>query len=107
MKNTRKSVRIYVNENDIKSGTKLNGWHDAIHAAVARLGLLKGKCFIVGNKGIHIGPNRAYISTFGLAKEPEIQLSNKGIDFLKTFDKFGRKTAPTHITLIDKSGKYL
>lgn len=107
MKNTRKSVRIYVNQNDIKSGNPTDGLNDAIHVAMSRLGILKGKCFAVSDVGVHVGPNCRYLREYGLNKEPDLQLSGRGRKFVAEFDNKGHKTSPSHVTLIDKSGKYL
>jgi hypothetical protein len=103
----RKSVRIYINQDDINNGSCRNGYLCPIARAIGRSGLLKGRSYCVDLEGIFIAPNRKTIDKRIMDSDtPQIRLSKKGMDFVETFDYQGF-ASPTHVTLIDESGKYL
>ena len=108
----RKSVRVYVNQQDINNGVPNDLFSCPIHNAIKRRGLLKGKCYGVVGSGLHIGPNEKTIQNrldnegVNFVKSPQIKLSGKGYDFIKSYDN-GDYVEPTHVTLIDEAGLYL
>jgi hypothetical protein len=100
----RKSKRIYINQQDIDSGCKSDCFKCPVHRSIQRQGLLKGKTFAVLYDGIYVGPNK---KTLDNKLIPDIHFTENGTNFISDFDNKKGKVKPTHITLIDVSGKYL
>lgn len=98
----RKSERVYVNEKDISVGSVLNSSKVAVWNALRRNGVIKGNCFLVNSNGIFVGPNYTTINKYLVKGAPQVEFSDKAKNFVQTNSK-----VPTHITLIDKSGRYL
>lgn len=97
------SVRLYVNKSDMKNGICCDAKACAIHKAVERYGLLKGKAFSVGCDGISVAPNYKLL---GYVTEPQILFGEGGSELVNEFDNKGEETTPRHITLRDISGKF-
>ena len=99
----RTSARVYVNKNDINTGVCSDSEACALHRTLQRTAL-KGKCFCIGLGGIFVGPN---YSTIDRMNSPNLLLGKKAEKFIKEFDYKGKKAKPTHVTIIDPSGRYL
>lgn len=98
----RKSARVYVNKNDIRIGICSDSERCALHRTLQRT-VLKGKCFSIFDNGICVGPNYETIANM----RPNLLLSSSAKKFIKSFDKVGKRVKPTHVTIIDPSGRYL
>jgi hypothetical protein len=104
----RKSVRIYVSQQDIDLGTCGSGWSCPIHRSMKRNRVLKGKCFCVTETGVCVVPNKSFLrDREGDDFIPQIKLTENGLNFIANVDIGRHFVKPTHITLIDESGKYL
>ncbi len=103
----RKSARPYISLEDINNGD--NDCFDCpVYRTVRRNKLLKGKCFGVGRLGIYVGSNRDRIfDRLSEDEQPDIEFTENGTHFIDSYDNRKSSVEPTHITLIDKSGKYL
>ncbi len=97
------SARLYVNKTDMKTGVCCKGRECAIHKAVERYGLLKGKAFEVDHDGIKVAPNYKLLN---YVVEPQILFGEGGSELVSDFDNEGEETTPRHITLRDISGKF-
>ncbi len=97
------SVRLYVNKSDMKNGICCDSKRCAIHKAVERYGLLKGKAFEVLHNGIKVAPNYKLLDR---VEEPQILFGDGGSELVSDFDNNGEETVPRHITLRDISGKF-
>ncbi len=87
----RKSRRLYVNQVDIDGG----GARCPIERSMDRQKILGRKKFNVGCTEISISGGRG-----------KLKLSKKALQFIDDYD-WGLDVTPTHVTIIDESGKYL
>lgn len=104
----RKSVRLYISQWDIDNSECGNKFACVVKVAMARQGILKGKCSGVVAEGVFVGPNRKTIDNWcDEDKTPQLLFTKNGTEFVESFDISKSNVQPTHITIIDPTGSYL